>query len=39
MRVIQVRSMPGRAPVGQVADAVIPSLAALPAAVERLDTG
>jgi HAD superfamily hydrolase (TIGR01509 family) len=39
MRVIQVTSTPGRAPAGQTADAVIPSLAALPAAVERLDTG
>ena len=39
MRVIQVTSTPGRAPVGQTADAVIPSLTALPDAVERLDVG
>jgi FMN phosphatase YigB (HAD superfamily) len=37
MRVIQVRSTPGRPPVGQMADAVITSMRELPAAVERLD--
>lgn len=36
MRVIQVRSTPGRPPVGQVADMVIPSMRELPAAIERL---
>lgn len=39
MRVIQVRSVPGRAPASQTADAVIPSLGALPDAVARLDAG
>ena len=39
MRVIQVRTTPGRSPAGQTADAVIPGLAALPAAIERLDVG
>jgi putative hydrolase of the HAD superfamily len=39
MRVIQVRSTPGRPPAGQMADAVIPTLKDLPAAVERLDVG
>ena len=39
MRVIQVRSAPGRPPTSQAADAVIPGLDALPAAVERLDVG
>jgi putative hydrolase of the HAD superfamily len=37
MRVIQVRSTPGRPPAGQRPDAVITSLKDLPAAVERLD--
>jgi putative hydrolase of the HAD superfamily len=37
MRVIQVRSTPGRPPAGQVADAVIPSMRELPAAVEQLE--
>ena len=39
MRVIQVRSTPGRPPMGQVADLVIPSMRELPAAIERLDVG
>ena len=39
MRVIQVRNVPGRAAARQTADAVIPSLGALPDAVERLDAG
>jgi putative hydrolase of the HAD superfamily len=37
MRVIQVRTTPGQPPVGQIADAVVPRLADLPAAVARLD--
>ena len=36
MRVIQVRSAPGRSPAGQAPDVVIPSLQELPAAVDRL---
>jgi HAD superfamily hydrolase (TIGR01509 family) len=39
MRVIQVRSTLGRAPAGQRADLVIPSMRELPAAIERLDVG
>ncbi len=39
MRVIQVWTTPGQPPVGQAADAVIQSLADLPAAVARLDDG
>jgi FMN phosphatase YigB (HAD superfamily) len=39
MRVIQVRNTPGRSPAGRTADVVIPDLAALPAAIERLDVG
>ena len=37
MRVIQVRTTSGRPPAGQVADAVIPSMAELPVALEQLD--
>jgi HAD superfamily hydrolase (TIGR01509 family) len=36
MRVIQVRSTPGRPPVGQTPDAVITSLRDLPAAIDRV---
>jgi HAD superfamily hydrolase (TIGR01509 family) len=39
MRVIQVRTTSGQPPVSQIADAVVPSLADLPAAVARLDVG
>jgi HAD superfamily hydrolase (TIGR01509 family) len=39
MRVIQVRTTPGQPPVGQIADAVVHSLAELPAAIARLDVG
>lgn len=39
MRVIHVRSTAGRSRAGSVADAVIPNLEHLPAAVERLDVG
>jgi len=39
LRVIQVRTTPGQPPVSQTADAVIPSLADLPAAVAHLDVG
>ena len=37
MRVIQVRSTPGRPPSRQMADLVISSMRELPAAIERLD--
>jgi putative hydrolase of the HAD superfamily len=39
MRVIHVKTTPGQPPVSQTADAVIPTLAELPAAVARLDVG
>jgi HAD superfamily hydrolase (TIGR01509 family) len=39
MRTIQVASSPSRSPAGREPDLVIPGLAALPAAIERLQTG
>ena len=38
MRVIQVRSAPGRSAAGQMPDAVIPTIGDLPAAVMQLDS-